>query len=660
MILISRLFLGSFVAVLMFPSYSVLASPQADSIPERPQTESILPETTVALMQVPNFRDALEKLKETSVGRMMADESLAPLIDGFWEEAETSYGDVKEKVDLEFSDLTSLPDGEITFAVIAPRRRNPEFLIMMDLNEEDGVLDRVMERGRVLLPQEASAQVAPANEVLPEDAPEGLFDKPAEPESEVDAPNEDGFEIETFYADGRKIHYFRQERTLVACTSRSELDDLIERWMGREVEKTRPLSANRKYVTIMNRCAGTNDLDPEFRFFVDPIAVAKSSTRGNASARFAINLLPLLGFDSLSAIGGTMFLDEEKYESVLHGHVLLTNPRSGIFALLAFRPTEYAPEEFIPQAVTNHMMVSLDAPKAYAELTKIVDSFDEPGYFEKLVDDNVNQELGLNLKDDIIDAIDGRMTWFQWIEEPAVINSTRSGIAIRLKDTEKFQLLIDKLTGLYNRDLPPKKAGQNATPVVEKRDYRGITIYAEPRSAIDSRNERIKRRRNRTRGAQKKGASRKARMEFRVESPQMAIFGDCLVISVDSNDLMKTMIDTYLGEGERLADDDNYARIVQESQRLLKNELPIANIYSDPKRQIKWLFDLIRAEQTNEVLGSAAEGNKYLSGFKNRLDENPLPEFDQLESYFRQSGGFVSDDDTGLHMLFYTLKSEEE
>ena len=37
------------------------------------------------------------------------------------------------------------------------------------------------------------------------------------------------------------------------------------------------------------------------------------------------------------------------------------------FDLLAFKPTEYAPEEFVPKAVVNHSTISVDAPKAYAE-----------------------------------------------------------------------------------------------------------------------------------------------------------------------------------------------------------------------------------------------------------------------------------------------------
>ena len=631
---ISKLSSALVVTVLTFPICSVFASPQEDSIPERPKTEMILPETTVAMVQLPDFQAAVEKMRETGAGKMMTDDSIASLVDGLMEEAELAYDDVKDDVGIELSDLKSLPDGEITFAVIAPRRANPEYMIIMDLNGEEGVLDRVMKRGREMIPKEENA---------PED-------------DEEDFPVEEGFEIESFNADGRRIHFFQRENTIVASTSTSELYDLIDRWMGREVEKTRPLASNRKFVTIMNRCAGTQDLDPEFRFFVDPIAVAKSSTRGNASARFTINLLPLLGFDSLSAIGGAMFLDEEEYESVMHAHVLLTNPRTGIFALLAFRPTEYEPEDFIPQSTVNHMMVSLDAPKAYAELTKIVDSFMSPGAFESAVDKNVNEELGLDLKEDIINSIGGRITWFQWIEEPAIINSTRSGMAFRLKDPEKFEMLMDKMTERFNNDFGGKDKTSDS---IEKRDYRDITIYAEPRSKVDARNNRDKERKGRRRNRKPKTSDFRSKMERRIESPQMAIFGDCLVISFNSNELMKTMIDTFQGEGERLIDDQNYGRIVDESHRLLNNELPMANFYSDPKRQLKWFLELADADQTKEVLTKAAESNKFISGIMQRIEENPLPPFEQLGKYLSQSGGFMSDDDTGLHMLFFTLKSEE-
>ena len=156
------------------------------------------------------------------------------------------------------------------------------------------------------------------------------------------------------------------------------------------------------------------------------------------------------------------------------------------------------------------------------------------------------------------------MTWFQWIEEPAVIG-TCSAIAFRLNDTEKFKTLFEEMVDEANGNLSPKKAKKNVQPSFESRDYRDITIYAEPRSKIEARNERKDEKQEQT--------------ETRFETPQVAIFGDCLVISLNSDKLMKIMIDTHLGEGDKLVDDENYARIVSESQRLLDSELPLSLIH---------------------------------------------------------------------------------
>lgn len=602
------------------------ASPQEDAIPERPNTEALLPETTVAVVQIPNFRDAWEKSKKSQGGQFWQDEEIAPLVSGLWQEAELAYEDVKADVGLELSDFTSLPDGEMTFAVIGPRRKNPEFLLMLELSEDDGALDRVLDRGRELIKQEGSEL--------------------------EESTSDDGFDIESFNLEGgRRVYFFRRDGFVIGCTSEDELNDLIDRWMGREVKKTRPLSANRKYVTIMNRCNGTDDLQAEFKFFVDPIALAKSSFRGNAGAQFAINLLPLLGLDNLSGVGGAYYLDEEDYDIVAHIHVLIANPRTGIFALLAFKPTDYEPDSFIPNDVVNHGMISIDAQEAYAELTKIVDSFNEDGFFEKAVQSNINDEIGIELKEDLIDAMDGRITFAQWIEKPVVAQSAVVAFAFKLKEPEKFESFMQKLLVKAEEDFSPatdeegNEVGGEELPFVG-RDYLGVTVYGEPRSTIERRKERFNRR----------GGG----MTIKFESPSMAIIGDSFVISVNSYKLLEKMIETHQGENPSLRDDEDYIRLVDESRKLLKNELPIGNFYSNPEGFVEWMMDLVKSENMQQVMGKAAESSKYAAGFKKRLDENPLPEMGRLRKYFAKSGGFVTDDDTGLHLLQFTMKNDAE
>ena len=269
----------------------------------------------------------------------------------------------------------------------------------------------------------------------------------------------------------------------------------------------------------------------------------------------------------------------------------------------------------------------------------------------------------MNLKENLIDTIDGRVSLFQWIEEPAAINSTKTGLVFRLKDTEAFERLLDGLMNKANQNRAEDDNGGDAPLAVEKRVYREITIYAEPQTRIDSRNERLNGRRTRNQdnqNAQDKDAVTKRGFGIEFETPQFAIFGDCLVVTLDSSNLMKTLIDRHLGEGETLVDGEGYDRIVTESQRLLNNELPIANFYSDPKRQFKWILDLVKSSTAQKLDPGDSNFLKNARDLQDRLTENPLPEFEKLENYLTPSGGFVTDDDTGLHMLFFSLKQDQE
>ena len=159
------------------------AATQEDDIPDRPATENLLPETVVVFVQVDNYREMAEKFRQSAGGQMMQDESVAPLVDGLWEEARSAYDEnARDEVGLELNDLTSLPEGELTFAVIAPRRKNPEFFMLLELNNENERLDKVLNRGRELVEEESGEAI--------------------ETES-----TEDGFEIEKFRADDRIVPF---------------------------------------------------------------------------------------------------------------------------------------------------------------------------------------------------------------------------------------------------------------------------------------------------------------------------------------------------------------------------------------------------------------------------------------------------------------------
>ena len=72
------------------------------------------------------------------------------------------------------------------------------------------------------------------------------------------------------------------------------------------------------------------------------------------------------------------------------------------------------------------------------------------------------------------------------------------------------------------------------------------------------------------------------------------------------------------------------------------------------------LFELANNDDSKNFIAKQAEENKYVSGIKSVMDDNPLPEFEKLEKYFAPQGGFMTSDDTGLHFLFFEMRPEPE
>ena len=577
---------------------------------ERPNSEDLLPETTVAYVQLHNFREFMEKLADTNAGQMATDENIAPLLTDLYDTAKDAYSEVEDQVGLSLDEIRELPAGEVCFAVIAPRRKQPAFVFIIDTDEESEVVERALQRGRDLA---ADAEI----------------------ESEVEEL--DDVTYEKFVVDGRDLYMFNKGGTVVVGTDRDELDAIIERWMGREVEKVQPLKKNRKFITIMNRCRGTKEVPNDFRFFVDPIALAKSATRGNAGAQMALNFLPILGLDGFLGVGGSMIVDEMDFESVLHMHVLLSNPRAGIFEMMALKPGEYEPQPWVPDNAVSYVSTSWDIQKMFEEFEKMYDSFNGEGALAEEIEDEINTELEIDFREDFIGSLSGRATYIQWVGDDSVaINGQTNALGIEIGDEEKFMELVDMfLERIRDED------GEDA---IEEKEYKKVTYWQQPNEQAEEARRELE--------EEGPGAF------VRIPQPAFAILDDHLLITDDPS-FMERAIDTSRGKLDSLFNDEQFQKISDQMTRLLGTDLPGAVMYNRPAESMRMLFKLASKEETRGFLDEMAEENKYAQSIRDAIDENPLPDFEDVEHYFPPSGGFITNDDTGYHFLFFQLKSTD-
>lgn len=581
---------------------------------ERPATEKLLPETTVMFFQVGNVKEFITKMGDTGMGQMFQHPEVSSLVDGLYGEVENMYEDVKEEVGLELEDMQNFPTGEISVAVVAPKRADLQVVVMLEIDEESEAVQNIFQRGEEFLMEQGES---------------------LEVDDSGDVP------FRSFKADGTTFTTFIKDGLFVSSNSAELAQQMIDRWMGREVEKIRPLTENRKFVTVMNRCRGTKETPPDFRFFIDPIEFARGATRGNVGAQAVINFLPIFGLDGLSAIGGSAIMDELGFESVGHVHVMLANPRAGLFKMLAIRPGEYEPESWMPADVNNYVTTSWDLPQAFAELAKIVDTFQGEGTFQEEIESNINEELGLDFHEDILTLMTGRFTYTSRIEFPATFTSQAQVLAIELADVERF----DEVRMAFFDRLEEEGDLEDIQEVV----YKGVSYWTASEERLEQRREFLE-------GLDE----RRARFAGRDGQLCVGVIGSSLIVC-SSPKFMQVAIETERGEHAALLDDPEFKETTDTMVKLLRRDMPGAIFYNKPASGFEMLFDLAKGDDLQAVLDMVEgdeddEPTRYVSGIRQVLDDNQLPDFGEVREFFAPAGGFITNDDTGYHLMTFQLK----
>ncbi len=171
---------------------------------------------------------------------------------------------------------------------------------------------------------------------------------------------------------GNEVGYFRKDGAIVAATNVGVLKTLLERWNSKPADA---LEQNPNFAAVSRRCRPGEGEPPQVLIYADPIALVRNVAGDSAAGRIGLSLLPALGLDGLLGIGGSLSFATSQYDMIVHVHVLLENPRSGIPELVALRTGDTTPESWVPGDAAAYMTLNWDVDKTYRKLGKLVDSF---------------------------------------------------------------------------------------------------------------------------------------------------------------------------------------------------------------------------------------------------------------------------------------------
>ena len=147
-------------------------------------------------------------------------------------------------------------------------------------------------------------------------------------------------------------------------------------------------------------------------------------------------------------------------------------------------------------------------------------------------------------------------------------------------------------------------------------------------------------------------------MELRATQACILLLNDQLIIC-DSVEAMKRIVDTDRGDEPAMIEDEQFSYITGKMTRMLGTDMPAALLFSRPAEQIKLWLDIAKSDNSFELMEEAAVDNPVVAGLMRTMEDNPLPDFEQIRQYFPPQGSFITDDETGYHILAFSIRSED-
>ncbi|HCP84685.1 MAG TPA: hypothetical protein DIT88_09815 [Planctomycetaceae bacterium] len=577
---------------------------------ERPSAPRLLPYNTVLYMRIHSVPEFLDKFDETSFGSIKTDPAVQPIWDQFYNDLISAFPQIEEELGVSLEDLLDIPQGELSISLSVTDTGTPMFAMIADVGENTENVAKLIERAEF-------EQIENA----------GDLEEQVIGETEVTIFRQPG--------DDDDVVVFNKDESVVICSSEIMAEHLIAVWEGTATDADRVLADNRKFTDIMRSSVGTGGELPHMSWYADPYTLVNALTRDNFSAQAVIALLPTLGVDGFKAFGGSVIMAPEGFDSISHFHIALGSPRRGILNLITLGEGEMTPEPWIPADVVDYTTVYWDFEKTYAELTTLVDSILGEGYFENLVETNVNIPAAIDLKADIIEQLGGRVTLIGKVIPPARVNSYSRLIAIKLSEESELPDTADELFANY--------------PFLSQEDHKGTPYYriAGPQPRPNPA------------GAQQntsaQDAPEDAQNSFRRPTPSLAFYNGYLLVT-DAEEMLIDVIETGSGALENLASQEDYQIVAEELSKQSREDSPSMVSFTRPELALKMVFDLVTGENAQGFIAENAESNPLFGALDRAYTDHGIPDYEEIAKYLAPSGALLFNKETGLHFISFSLK----
>ncbi|MCY2998483.1 MAG: hypothetical protein NT168_10285 [Planctomycetota bacterium] len=559
----------------------------------------LFPSKTLAYVRVDDTRDMKAKMEATGMGKMMNDPQIAPILGTFYSTFVGQLQGMQDAIGLNLDELLSIPNGELAAALVATKT-DPAFVLMLEAGDEMPALQVLIERA-----EQAT------------DSGGGLLSQKEVGKIKL---------LSMGRSDRESVTYFIDSGVMVLTNRADYAEQLAMVWTGNGIDH-KPLSDNRDFTTIMSRCVGTEGERPQVSFFVDPLAMVRELGKSTSGSVAILAALKSLGVDGIKGVGGSAIIAPNEFDSIIHGHVLLNPNRQGIMKVIRPKAGPTEPEPWVSDQVISYFTMNWDMAKTFNAIEGIVDTFAGEGTFNDRFVKEADRNLGINLRSDIIDGLNDRLSLVQVIVPPKKINSQSNVYCIHVKNASQMKSEI--LPKMFEK---LKSAGG---PTMTSKLFGDATIYT-----IESRSEEAV-----------EGRS------IRLPQPAVCILDDQLILS-DSLQALEDVI-KFNSSGDGLLSESIEFKLVQDRIKAqLKNSDMSILAYQRPEESMRLMYDLATDPQNMDNLEQFAQNNPFFTALITAVRSKKLPPFEVIAKYLAPGGAFVVDEETGLHYTGFSMRRE--
>jgi hypothetical protein len=341
-------------------------------------------------------------------------------------------------------------------------------------------------------------------------------------------------------------------------------------------------------------------------------------------AQTALAALPVVGADGLLALGGSITMANEEYDSFVQAHLITDEPRTGVLAALALGSGDPTPEDWVPHDVASYQTIYWDFDNTRQEVATLYDSFRGAEAFQKELVDRASEFLGVDLLEDVIDAMDGRLSLSSWFTRPARINGVAYLGGIRLKADNEFAETLARIVEHTDNNL-------------EQKTYAGFTIYFTPKQELDETAVAV---------------------PFQKMQLVFGVVDDYLLIA-NGLEFIERAIAARSNSAKSLENELDFKLIASKLRRQPGGKTPGRFVFERPEEGLRMLYELATAESTRASLAKGAEGNELLGKLNKALNDNPLPPFATLKKYLAPTGSMIIADEKGFHYVGFGLRRKQ-